>query len=488
MRRRACMALIVAAAAGAQAANAAGIRSPIPVAVRARLDVRVLATESSGEWNVTTRSPGDESRFMADLTAGNATTGIFYIKGASTWRDADDALGRVEFRADQGDYTHGFTWADSARADLVLFGDERRFFTHEMGTAVVDEDVADNFEHRIGARADASMSAVRATYWIAGLDTGDDRRANQYASLRFAPSPVFAGVSYLHDNPESGDNRAVAKAELATYFRGATGLVSFEESGTGTGLASPSGDWGGFDDGYDDAAPASSATFAELRTRRTRVGEDNLFDASYLYGTVGDDYSNDLSRLVPGSTTHRAWVDWAHRRYALDARLSAERLEQSLLEHSLRRRIDLTARARTLDNAEWLARGGVERDRFESTDEETAGFAHLAYTRELREFLGGVHVLVDDIGADARVAAGAELRLNVSATGAVSGRWIIADESGASDAFWLRLEFRPTRRTWVTAAYGRETRGDDAYFLEDRDAPPSSEAGNAITFTVRGDL
>jgi hypothetical protein len=465
-----------------------GIRAPFPVAVRARIDVRVLALETAGEWTVSSRSPVDASRFMADLTAGNTATGVFYLKGASSWSEADDALGRVAFRAEQGDYLHGFTWSDSARADLRLFGDERRFFTGEMGTPVVEDDAVAAFEHRLGGRADARREALRATYWIAALDDGDDRRANQYASVRFAPAAAFVGLGYVHDNPESGENHAVAKAEAAGYFRAATALVSFEESGTGSGIAFPSGSWGDFNAGeYAAAAPDNAATFVEVRTRRTRIGENNLFDASYQYGAVGADYTNDLSPLIPGSVTNRAWVDWAHRRYALDARLAAASVVRSGPENSTRRSLDLTARARLIDNSEWLVRAGARRD--EITDvKETSGFVHAAYTRELREFMGGIHVLVDDIGMDANAAAGAEVRLNWSPTAAVSGRWIVSDHTGGSDALWVRLEFRPSRRAWMTLGYGRETRGDDAYFIEDRDAMPATGAGNVVTLSVRGDL
>jgi hypothetical protein len=469
-------------------ARALGIRSPVPVAVRARIDVHVLASESSGEWTITSRAPSDESRFMADLTAGNAKTGVLYAKGVSSWRDADDALGRVEFRADQGDYLYGLTWSDSAQANVRLFADERRFFTHDMGVATVEDDVADDFEHRLGGRLDAHMETVRASYWIASLDDGDERRTNQYAALRFAPSHVFAGVSYLYDAPAEGEHRAVAKAELAGHYDRVTAVASFEASAQGSGAPFPTTDWDDFDGSdYSATSPANSATFLELRTRRVPVLADHLFDFVYAYQTAGDDYVNDLSRVVPGSVTHRAWLDWAHRRYALDARLSAHATEQSLFEPSKRSGVDVSARARTNDNAEWLARGGVEREETPTRD-ETTGFAHTAYTRELREFLGGIHLLVDDIGEDTRVAAGAEVRLNWSATGAVSGRWIVSDDTGGSDAVWVRLELRPTRRSWVTLSYGRETRGDDAWFLEDRDALPASDTGNVVTLTVRGDL
>ena len=116
------------------------------------------------------------------------------------------------------------------------------------------------------------------------------------------------------------------------------------------------------------------------------------------------------------------------------------------------------------------------------------GFVHAAYTRELSEFMGSVHVLMDDIGEDATTSAGAEVRLNWNATSAITGRWIVTDRAGGSDAIWVRLEFRPTRRAWVTLAYGRETRGDDVYFLEDNDVMPAVDAGHAITLSVRGDL
>ena len=487
MKRRAGIVVFASALLWTPVAGAeVGIRSPVPIAVRARLDVRVLASEASGEWSVTTRSPADASRFMADLTMGNGKTGVLYLKGASTWAESDDALGRVRFDLEQGDYLYSLSWADSAQADVRLFGDERRFFTHEVGTPVVEEDLAEAFEHRLGGRADAHLEWARATYWVAALDTGDDRRTNQYGSLRFAPRFGYLGLGYVSDDGVTDDSDPIMKAELAAYFRPATAVISFEQSG---GPGADLGDWNDFDDGYRSAAPANSATFAELRTRRTRLGADHLLDASYQYAFVGANYVNDLSSLIPGSTVNRGWIDWAHARYALDARLGGHYIERASVPSDQRyqRGLDLTTRARLIDNAELLLRGGANRDDTRPTD-ETRGFVHAAYTRELREFRGGVHALVRDIGHDPTVAAGADIRINWSATGAVSGRWIIVDEAGGSDAFWVRVEYRPTRRSWVTLAYGRETRGDDVYFLEDRDAPPAIDAGNVITLSVRGDL
>jgi hypothetical protein len=465
-------------------ARASGVRSPFPVAVRARIDVQILANETSGEWAVTSRSPSDPSRFMADLTAGNAKTGVLYLKGASSWHDADDALGRVQFNLEQGEYFHDFTWADSAKAALRFFGDERRFFTGELGTPLIDDDHASVFEHRLGAHIDAHMKSMRAIYWASGLDNGDERRLNQYGSLRFAPSFGFIALGHTHNDPETGNGWAIAKQKLRHI---SVTPPPSRHSSRAELLRGRSAYWSDFDNGYYEAMPNNAATFVELRTRRTRIGEDNLFDASYQYGAVGDEYTNDLSPLVPGTVTNRAWVDWAHRRYALDARLAAARVVRSTFDESTRRGIDLTTRARLLNNSELLLRAGARREEL-VTGKESSGFVHGAYSRELREFMGGIHLLVDDIGEDTNVAAGAEIRLNVNATSAISGRWIVSDHAGGSDALWMRLEFRPTRRAWVTLGYGRENRGDDAYFIEDRDAMPATDSGNVVTLSVRGDL
>jgi hypothetical protein len=40
----------------------------------------------------------------------------------------------------------------------------------------------------------------------------------------------------------------------------------------------------------------------------------------------------------------------------------------------------------------------------------------------------------------------------------------------------------------VTIGYGRGDRGDEVYFLEDRDQPPAPGSGDVVTFSVRGDL
>jgi hypothetical protein len=469
-------------------AAAIGVRSPVPVAVRARLDVRLVADDAAGEWNVTSRAPADPSRFMADLTAGDARTGTLYLKGVSSWQDADDALGRVEFRLDQGEYFRAFAPGDSAVVGLRLFGDERCFFTGEAGTPVVEDDEVARFEHRLAARVDGTAGAVRAGYWAASLDDGAGTRVNQVLLARMGTRHVLAGVAYVHDNPDGGDDHAILKGELAGYVRRATAIVSYEQSGFGSGMFVPSGTWEDFDAGeYTRAAPDNSATFAELRARRARIGEDHLVDAAYRYGSVGDEYTNDLSALVPGSVVNAAWINWAHRRYALDTRLSG-RHETRAGDGAVVRGADITARARFRNNAETLLRAGLRSREAAFAPQREDGFVHAAFTREIPVFLGSAHLLVDGLGEDVKVRAGAEARINWNASSAVFLRWMVADDVSGSDAVYVRFEFRPTRRAWVTVSWGRENRGDDVYFLEDRDLLPAPGAGNVMALTVRGDL
>ena len=102
--------------------------------------------------------------------------------------------------------------------------------------------------------------------------------------------------------------------------------------------------------------------------------------------------------------------------------------------------------------------------------------------------MAGIHALVDDIGQNAVTRIGAEARINWNATSALYLRWITSSAQARSDALYARLEFTPTRRTWVTIAYGRATVGDGPYFLEDDDALPTVDTEDVLTVTVRGDF
>jgi hypothetical protein len=480
---------LAALAATPAGAAAMGVSWPVPIALRARLDVRVSADETSvPAWNLQSASPADSSRFMADATVGKAGTGWLYLKGAASWRSADDALGRVAFRLEQGDYR--YAWRDSSRArfELCAFGDERRFFTGELGAPLVEDDEAERFRHRLGVRLDGARGDLGATYLAAGLDEGATTRLLQVGTARLASRPAFASFSYLHNATDHSADHAIVKGEAAAAFRAATAVLSYEQSGFGSGAFFPSASWGDFDPGYRAAAPENSATFAEVRARRVAVGADSWLSAAGRYELVGSAYVDDLSARRPGTVGGEVWVDWAHRRYALDARLSMRSQTRFEFVDASRRALELSAHALLRDNAMVLARGGVFRDEPGTAGHEHEGFAHLGYGRSLQRFSGRVDAMVDHIGAESVVSAGVEGRVNWSATSALYLRWIVRDAPPRSQAVFARLELRPTRRTWLTFAYGRDMVGDGPYFLEDTDALPEPDADGVVTITLRGDL
>jgi hypothetical protein len=480
-------AIVFAAAALASGAQAIGVRSPVPVAVRARLDIRLTADETAvPAWNLASRSPADSSRFMADATVGGSRSGRFYLKGVASWNQTDDALGRVAFRLAQGEYH--YAWRDTSRTgvDVCAFGDERRFFTGELGTPIVDDDRVERFAHRLGIRVDGSRGDLGAMYVAAALDEGPSSRVLQLGTARVAGPHAFAAVSYLHNAPEQGDDHAIAKAEAAACVRWATMVASYEQSGFGSGVFLPGGSWDELGSGYRAAAPENSATFAEVRANRVAVGADGWLTATLHYDLAGADYVDDLAARRPGTVARGAWLDWSHRRYALDARLAWREETRFEFLEATRHSLELSAHAHLRDNSDMLVRAGVARD--DAHDGEDAGLVHVGYGRGLQRFSGRVDAMVDRIGVASVASAGVEGRVNWNATSALYLRWIVRDAPPWTQAVFARLEFRPTRRTWFTVGYGRAVVGDDPYFLEENDWAPAPDSDGVVTFSVRGDL
>ncbi len=480
-------AILLASGALASGAHAIGVRSPVPVALRARLDIRLVADESAvPAWNLASRSPADSSRFMADATVGGERSGRFYLKGVASWNQTDDALGRVAFRLAQGEYR--YAWRDTSRTaiEACAFGDERRFFTGELGTPIVDDDRVERFTHRLGIRVDGSRGDFGAMYLAAGLDEGPSTRVLQLGAARYAGSHAFASLSYLHNAPEQGDDHAIAKAEASACARWATAVVSYEQSGFGSGMFFPGASWDDLGSGYRAAAPENSATFAEVRANRVGVGASGWITATLHYDLAGADYVDDLSSRRPGTVDRAAWLDWSHRRYAVDARLALREQTRFEFFDATRRSLELSAHALLRDNSGVLVRAGVARD--DADGGEDAGLVHVGYGRGLQRFSGRVDAMVDRIGVASVASAGVEGRVNWSATSALYLRWIVRDAPPWTQAVFARLEFRPTRRTWLTLGYGRAVVGDDPYFLEENDWAPAPDSDGVLTFSVRGDL
>ncbi|HXV12825.1 MAG TPA: hypothetical protein VEC56_01335 [Candidatus Krumholzibacteria bacterium] len=451
-----------------------------PVTSRARLELRLTADEASApwSWDAQSRSPLDDSRFMVDVTAGDARVGTLYAKGAASWNDDADAGGRVTFALEQGDYL--FRWN---RAEVRAFGDERRFFTYDLGAALMDDDVVDDYQHRIGVRADGGTQRIGGTLLVSSLDQGSDTQLVSYAKLRTGWRPLAAALSYRVQDDDATD-LAIAKGEVAGFWKRATVVASYEQSGVGSGVFVPDGDWDSFGSGYAAAAPENSATFVEARLARSRIGSSAVLSGVYRYALAGAAYANGLASLPAGTELHRLGLYLSHRRYALDGRLVLFDADHAYDE----RGVAASARAFLKDNSEMNLRAKIVDATRDDGEERTTGSAHAIYRRSLQRFMGGIDALVDDIGADAVTAVGVETRINWSATSALYLRWIASGAVERSDAVYARLEFRPTARTWVTFAYGRAVAGDGPYLLEDDDALPTAGTEDVFTIVVRGDF
>lgn len=483
---RAALVAAVLAPLSSRDAAAFGIRSPVPISSRARLDLHIVADEASAPWawDAQSRSPLDQSRFMIDLTAGEARPGTLYVKGGVDWQDADAPGGDVAFAIEQGDYTLG--WRD---VDLFAFGDERRFATGDLGAASMVDDDVERFQHRVGVRADVEAGMFGGTLIGAELDEGSATRRLSYGKAGVAAEPVTASVSYQLQDAPDGQDHAVAYGELAGYWKRASVVASYEQSGFGSGVFLPDGDWGHLGaGGYGAASPDNSATFLELRLARANVGQAVSLAGVYRYAWTGDEYTNDLAAQRAGTELHRLGLYASSRRYAVDGRVvvyDAERFANSGYDE---RGVAATATAFLRDNSEIYLRTALTDGTQDDGATRTAGVVHASYRRSLQRFMGGVDALVDEIGIGAVARAGIEARVNWNATSAVYLRWMVTGAVERSDAVYARLEFRPTNRTYVTFAYGRDTTGDGPYFLEDRDAFPSVATEDVFTVTVRGDF
>ncbi len=473
--RRGIWVIAAVVAVSPHAARASDPWWKLPLSSRARLNLQITADDASApwSWDAQSRSPLDQSRFMVDATLGDARAGVLYAKGAATWQDADDAAGHVDFGVEQGDYLYRWSHAD-ARA----FGDERRYFTYDLGVPLMDDDVVDDYQHRVGVRADGGSDAVGGTLLVSSIDEGAESNLASYAKARAAWRPLAVALSYQLQDGDARDH-AIVKGEATASWKRVSAIASLEQSGFGSGVFLPDLDRDG-----------TGAEFAEVRIARGGVGESALLSGAYTYRNVDDGYQNALSSLRAGTSLHRLGLYASHRRYALDGRVvlfdgeapapAGARFED--------KGVAASARAFLRDNSDVNLRAAlVDRTRDDDVARKS-GVVHASYHRSLARFMGGIDALVDDIGIDAATRVGVETRLNWNATSALYLRWIVAGEVERSDAVYARLEFRPSARTWLTVAYGRATTGDGPYFLEDGDALPTADTEDVLTITVRGDF
>lgn len=494
---------IVALAAGALAA--ATLAAPLSarafevpgdsVAVHGRAQMGLEMDEGSTgfPWNDVSRSPLANSRVMLDLAAGTARWGRVYLKGAGTWRNFDSADSNVLFQFEQGDYV----WSHGAPLTLRLFANERRYFTGELSAPLLDDDRIARYDHHGGLRAHGRAGAhVSWTGEGALLDDGspDPRRVARLA-VGARSRTVQATVSYLSDvqSPDSALDHAILKGEVTAFYRRATVIVAYEQSGfEDHALFVPSGrfDWSHYVGGnFTASMPASGAAFGEARLADIPFRGWGQFDLVTRYRATGPDYVDDLGSSAPGVVDQTSGVFFRHRERALDARVVYHEIVRSRLQSLRVERLEADVRAVLASGYDAFLRGAVGHRQSNGVPRENDNFIHAALARRESRWEAGVHAMVRDIQDGTFTTRYAfDGRVNWTATTAIYGRVVSSGSDGGGDAAYLRLEFRPVDHVFATLGYGRAAIGDGPYLLEDPDIGPTGAAESVYTITVRGDF
>jgi hypothetical protein len=491
MRKLRSAALLAAAALAASAAPARAQSRPA-VDLGARLGVVVQTDRSSAPlaWDHASRSPVDRSRLMLDLRVGGTRAGDLYLKGAADWSRAEDAGGAATFRLEQGDYLwrHGDAGALALRAFYV----ERRYFTGALGIALVDDAHVSRVPTHGGLRADGDVARVRWSLVAVTLDDAFSApRGMGHGRACYEGRHVQLAAAYLAQDTgaDSLSGHAIVSAEAVGFYRGATAVASYAQSGFGaSGLFFPSPravDGGG---GLSGALPANAAAFGELRLGGIHWSDWHGFVAA-RYALAGPSYANDLAGSVPASAVTSARLFMGHARYAASATVELDRSVRWSATDAETERALVGARAFYRQGYEAFVRLSPGRRRVAAEDWRDDHFAHAGLRRVATRYGAGVFAMARSTergGAGWRAAT--ELRVKWGARGALYGRVVMNEEAASTDALYLRFELRPRDHLLATFAFGRAHVGDGPYPLEDDDILPDGPADNVYTITLRGDF
>lgn len=467
---------------------------PLDVAaLHGRYETVVVVDEESTPFpfNHASRSPQARTRLMASVASGDDRFGHLYLKGVARW-DASDA---AAFEFDQGDYL----WARPGPVShwLRVFANERRYFTHAIGPALITDDRVDAFENHVGVRADGERAALSWSALGTVLDDGgDDRRGMGFAAIRWRGASIQGTFSYLgrETTSDSLSHQGVFKGEVAGFYRRATLVVSYEHSGFGQdAFFRPGGrfDWDGYvGSNFSAVLPSAAAAFGELRVARLPLRDWGAVDFVHRYRTVGRDFVNRLAGATPGEVSNTTGLFLRHRRYALDGRLVYEKRVRSGTFEGSNERLLGQARALLANGSEVYLRAAVGH-RDESGGRRTNdNFVHAALQRSMRRVQAGVHAMIqniDDGDFDRRFAV--EARVNWTASVAIYGRVLASQEAGfGNDAVYCRLEIRPVDHVFATLGFGRGVIGDGPYVVEDPDVGLAGSIESVYTLSVRGDF
>jgi hypothetical protein len=490
------VAVLVTAAAG----NSGAFELPEGMAdVHGRLEsvVEIDPDAEPFSGNFASRSYRARSRLMSSVEAAAPNReqfGRLYLKGVARWSEADTD-GDVEFKLDQGDYL--WRRRGSVTHAVRVFGNERRYFTYSLSPPILDDDAVAAYENHGGIRVDGSSGIGLSWSALGGLldDGSDDARGLGFAALRWRGAGVQASASYLSHQAPAGaeDYRGVVKGEIAGLYRRATVVLAYQQAGADESfffLPRTAFDWDGYVGGnFSESLPADADAFGEIRVRDVAFRDRVRVDFFHRYRATGSRFAPALSGGVPGVVANTTGLFFSHRELALDGRLVYRTRVRSALINQTTEHLEAYARAVLTDGTEVYLRGAAGYRETPGGGRSDDHFVHAAWKRSMRRLEAGVHLMViDDGGGELERRFALETRMNWSASIALYGRVIAADEAGSRGAAYCRLEVRPAGHVFATLAYGRGFVGDGPYVLEDPDIDAAGDIEPVYTFSVRGDF
>jgi hypothetical protein len=495
--------LLLAMAVSAACASVAGafdMPADSLLRVGGRFEYRIETAGQSAPfpWNYSSRSVVDRSRLMLDLFSGRERYGWLYLKGAAEW-SAARASGEIDFLFEQGDYYWRLVRKRS-EFEVRLFANERRYFTHELSTPLLEDDVVTSFDDQFGIRHDGS--AGNAAWTALGAVLGDEwSRADKFYFLRGGWFGRYAQASAAYTRstpaPDTLDHHAIIKGEVSASYRQFGAVASYAYSGFGKdGFFVPGGDGDGdgggswpYPDGTAPGGNENAALFAELRVLRFPIAGTGLYSLVYQHSENGDAWVDRLGGQPGGARERLLGLYYAALKKAIDVRLEYIGRDRTRFDDKSADRFEGMARAQLVNGAETYLRGGYGDYRDETGRTGESGFVHAAWRRNGRKITSGVHVmLLDRTNAEMEERFGVEARFNFTASVSLYGRLIASQQVASRDAVFLRLDMRPTEWMFAAVGYGRYYIGDEPYMLEDPDIGRRGETESVWFIRVRGDF
>jgi hypothetical protein len=484
-------------ACAAAASFAWEVDEPVPLEIGGRFTYGVVVRRDAVlfPWNITSNDISDPTRLMLDLSAGDRRMGRLYLKAAAFWEPHHKTPDGKRALFEQGDYFRRDA-IGGGEVGIRLYANQRRFFTHSLIAPLLEDDRMEEYGDNIGARFDGTFAdriGVTALYSALG-DELDRSTRIAYIRSAFAHKRFALAAAYAHENRPDDEalDTAVFKTELSAYFKQASLLVAYEQSGRGSGLFFPSGGihLDAFEgDNFSRILPEEGAFIAEARLASLPVKQMGTVSLVQRYFILRSLFEGRVAGEGSGTYGYSSAAYFLANEISLNGRLIYSRRERSGWESVIRDNLEASVWAQLRNGSEVFLRGGVGEASGSAPFTTEDNYIHAAWRYEKSKLRTGIHFMlkdVDTIFSERRFAW--DCKLAFGGNMAIYWRAVIAHNSEPMDAIYARFEYRPNQRLFLTAGYGRSIFGDDPFVLEDADIYTLREVTPQYSLSIRGDF